>query len=102
MKYHKHKFHAKPTQIAGIKFASKKEAKYYSKLLLRKKAKEVIFFLRQVPFYLPGGVKYVCDFQEFWTDGTVHFVDVKGFRTPMYKAKKKIVESIYPITIEEK
>lgn len=101
MKYYRHKFHAKPTQIDGIKFASKKEAKYYSELLLRQKAKEIIFFLRQVPFYLPGGVKYVCDFQEFWSDGTVHFVDVKGFKTPTYIAKKKMVEAIYPIIIEE-
>ena len=102
MKYHKHKFHAVRTEIDNIQFASKKEANYYSQLKLRQKAKEVIFFLRQVPFQLPGGIKYVCDFQEFWSDGTVHFIDVKGHRTPMYKTKKKMVEALYPIIIEEK
>ena len=98
----KHKFHAKPTELDGIKFPSKKEANYYATLKLRQKSGEIIFFLRQVPFYLPGGIKYVCDFQEFWSDGTVHFVDTKGHKTPMYKTKKKMVEALYPIEIEEK
>jgi len=98
----KHKFAAKRVELDGIKFASKKEAKYYQELLLRQKAGEIIFFLRQVPFYLPGGVKYVCDFVEFCSDETVHFVDTKGFKTPTYKAKKKMVEVLYPIIIEEK
>ena len=102
MSFRKHKFNAKLTELDGIKFSSKKEAKYYSVLKIRQRAGEVIFFLRQVPFYLPGDVKYVCDFQEFWTDGTVHFIDVKGFRTPQYKAKKKMVEAMYPVEIEEK
>jgi hypothetical protein len=96
-----HKFHAKPTSYNGIKYASKKEARYAQQLDLRKAAKEIVFFLRQVPFHLPGGVKYVVDFQEFHTDGTVHFVDVKGMRTQAYKAKKKMVEALYPVTIEE-
>ena len=57
----KHKFKAKPTETDGIKFSSKKEAKRYSNLKTLKNIGEVIFFLRQVPFHLPGGVKYVCD-----------------------------------------
>lgn len=101
IKFPKHKFNAQRTEVDGIKFDSKKEAKYYQGLLLRQKAGEIIFFLRRIPFYLPGGVKYVCDFQEFRSDGTVHFIDTKGMKTPMYIAKKKMVEAIYPITIEE-
>ena len=62
---------------------------------------DVLFFLRQVPFHLPGGVKYVCDFLIFWANGTVTIEDVKGFKTEIYKAKKKMVEDIYPITISE-
>lgn len=61
---------------------------------------EVIFFLRQVPFDLPGGTKYFADFQVFYADGTVSFVDVKGVSTQMFIMKKKQVESLYPITIE--
>ncbi|MDI6756450.1 MAG: DUF1064 domain-containing protein [Endomicrobiia bacterium] len=101
MRVFRHKFNARRTELDGIKFASKKEAKYYSELLLRQKEGEVIFFLRQIPIHLGGGVKYVVDFQEFRADGTVHFVDVKGMKTPTYKAKKKMVENIYPFEIEE-
>lgn len=96
----RHKFKAKQTINDGIRFHSKLESNYYSTLKLRQRGGDVLFFLRQVPFYLPGGVKYVCDFQEFHTDGTVHFVDVKGMETPEFKAKKKMVEALYPIEIE--
>ena len=97
----KHKFKAKPVIDDGIRFASKKEHKRYLELKLLQKYGEVIFFLRQVPFYLPAGVKYLCDYQVFWTDGNVTFEDVKGMKTPMYILKKKQVEAIYPITITE-
>lgn len=97
----RHKFRAQPTETDGIKFSSKKEAAYYSQLKLRVRAGETLFFLRQVPFHLPGGVRYVVDFVEFLADGTVAFIDVKGMATPMYTAKKKMVESLYPITIKE-
>lgn len=97
----KHKFNAVKTELDGINFDSKKEARYYVELKLRMKAGEVIFFLRQVPFDLPGKVKYRIDFQEFHSDGTIHFVDVKGKKTEMYIAKKKMVEALYPIEIEE-
>jgi hypothetical protein len=97
----KHKFHAIPTEYDGIKFASKKEAKRYKELLLLKKAGDILFFLRQVPFHLPGNVKYLCDFVIFWANGEVTFEDVKGIKTPMYILKKKQVESLYPLEITE-
>ena len=98
----RHKFNSQITEIDSIKFHSKKEARYYQTLKMLQKAGDVIFFLRQVPFHLPGGVKYIVDFVEFRKDGTVAFIDVKGFRTAQYKAKKKMVEATYPIKIEEK
>jgi hypothetical protein len=97
----RHKFHAKRTECDGIKFSSKKEAAYYQKLLLAKLAGTVLFFLRQAPLHLPGNVRYVVDFIVFGADGEVRFVDVKGFKTPEYKAKKKMVEALYPIEIIE-
>lgn len=96
-----HKFHAKPSEVDGIRFHSKKEANYYANLKLAQKSGQLLFFLRQVPFHLPGEVRYVVDFAEFWNDGSVRFVDVKGYRTPEYIAKKKILEATYPITIIE-
>jgi hypothetical protein len=96
-----HKFKAIQTVCDGIKFSSKKEAKRYNELKCLQSNKDVIFFLRQVPFYLPGNTKYVCDFQVFWSDGNVTFEDVKGFKTPTYILKKKMVENLYPITLIE-
>ncbi|TKB53290.1 DUF1064 domain-containing protein [Ferrimonas aestuarii] len=97
----KSKYGAKPTVVDGIRFDSKKEANYYLQLKARVKAGEVLTFLRQVPFHLPGKTKYAVDFLEFHADGSVHFVDVKGMITPTYKIKKRQVEELYPVTIEE-
>jgi hypothetical protein len=101
----KHKFGAKRTTIDDINFSSKKEAKRYLQLKKLEKAGEVVFFLRQIPFFLSekknAKVKYICDFQIFWSDGTVTFEDVKGMRTTEYVTKKKLVEAKYPIEIVE-
>lgn len=101
MRRARHKFNAVQTEVDNIKFPSRREAEMYQKLKLLQKNGEVVFFLRQVPFHLTAGVKYVCDFQVFWKNGEVSFIDVKGMKTAVYKAKKKIVEEMYPITIEE-
>jgi Protein of unknown function (DUF1064) len=96
-----HKFHAQPTEVEGIKFPSKKEAHYFGELFLAQKAGELLFFLRQVPFHLPGGIVYRVDFAEFWKNGEVRFVDVKGYKTRTYIDKRKQVEALYPIKILE-
>lgn len=97
---HKHKFSAIQAEVDGIKFPSKLEASYYNHLKLLIAAKEVVFFLRQVPFHLPGGVTYRVDFQVFYTNGTIGFIDVKGKETRAFIDKKKMVENLYPVTIE--
>jgi len=102
MKYSHHKFHAVKTIRDGLKFDSGLEANYYDELKLRVMAGEVIFFLRQTAFDLPGNTKYRCDFQEFWADGTVHFIDCKGYDTKEFIKAKKQVEALYPIQIEVK
>ena len=98
--YHRHKFNAVRTEIDGVKFGSKKEARFYSDLLLRKRAGEVVFFLMQVPFYLPGNVKYRLDFMVFKADGEIEFIEVKGMDLAMGKLKRKQTEALYPIKIE--
>lgn len=95
------KYHNLLEVCDGIKFQSKKEAKYYRELLLRVHAKEVRYFLRQVPFHLKGGVKYIVDFMEVMADGGIRYVDVKGMRTEKYKLKRRLVEAEYPIKIIE-
>ena len=95
------KYNAKRTIIDGINFASKKEASRYEELKVLRSSGDILFFLMQVPFHLEAGIKYVCDFLVFWNNGNVSFEDVKGRITPVYRVKKKQVESKYPIEITE-
>ena|ERR1700722_19227856 len=96
----KHKYNAKQTIIDGIKFPSKKEAEYYKDLKIQKQNGNIEYFLRQVPFHLPGNIKYLCDFMIVDVCNRIHFIDVKGRDTPMSKLKRKQCEQIYGIEIE--
>jgi hypothetical protein len=87
----RHKFNAVRTEVDGITFPSKAEARYYERLKARQMAGEVVGFLRQVPFHLPGGVRYIVDFLEFHTDGSVHFIDLKGVETSEFKTKMRLM-----------
>ncbi len=88
------------THVDGIRFDSKREARYYEQLKLRRTAGEVAFFLRQVPIHLPGGTRYVIDFLVFFTKGRApEFVDVKGRETKEFKIKKREVEHHYPFKV---
>ena len=95
------KFNAAATTVDGIRFRSKLEAKYYVHLKILKRIGDVEYFHMQVPFVLPGGKKYLCDFQIFYPDGRVKYVDTKGRKTETYKVKKSVVEALYPVKIIE-
>ena len=105
-KFKPHKYHVSANKEArtvdGWLFHSLKEARYYCELKLRVRAGEVLFFLRQVPFHLSGNEKYLLDFLEFWANGEIHFIDVKGIKTREYIRKKKKVLKEYAVEIEEK
>jgi hypothetical protein len=87
--------------VDGIVFDSKAEAARWRELEALRREGAVRFVLRQVPFHLPGGVRYVCDFAVFWADGRTTFEDVKGHATEVYRLKKRQVEALYPVAIEE-
>jgi hypothetical protein len=97
-----HKFHNVITERDGLKFRSQKEARYYDQLKIMQKMGEVVFFLLQPKFHLPGGVKYSADFVVYKSNGEVEFIDVKGKKTKGYIRNKKLVEAIYPVKIIEK
>jgi len=89
------------TTVDGIRFDSKREARYYEQLKLRKAAGEVSHWLRQVPIHLPCGTRYVLDFLVFFSDvgRAPEYVDVKGRETKEFRIKKRGVEHHYPIRI---
>ena len=101
----KNKYHAKGCYYLDHFFHSKLERDYFLHLEWLKKQLNVEYFLRQVPFHLPGGTKYVVDFMVQFCDVDsglfgLRYVDVKGIETPTFIMKKKQVEDLYPIKIE--
>lgn len=97
----KSKYNSRKTVVDGIKFDSIKEANRYKELLVLQRDGAISHFLMQVPFLLDGGVIYKLDCLVFWNGAPQTYEDVKGFKTQVYKLKKKMVEARYPITIQE-
>jgi hypothetical protein len=103
------KYNAKRTVVDGITFASKKEAKRYGELKLLERGGRILGLELQPAFDLraKGGGKvgvYRADFayHEKVVGGTRWVVeDVKGFKTPVYRLKKKHLEAQYGIQITE-
>ncbi len=96
----KHKFNAIATTYNGKKYPSKLEAAYAKRLEKLKESGEIVFYLEQVPLTLEASVRYVIDFVEFWADGEIKFVEVKGKDLPMGILKRKQAEARYPFKIE--
>ena len=92
----RHKFGAVATITDGIRFDSKKEARFYGELCLRKKEGEVIGFLRQVPMHLSGGIRYTMDFLVFYANGECEGIEVNGYETKEWKLKQKLIKAEYP------
>ncbi len=99
------KYRNRITYRDNIRFASKREAARYQELLLLQRA-EAISHLELHPKYdlVVNGKKigfYKADFRYISQDGQTHVEDAKGVRTAVYALKKRMVEAIYSITIEE-
>lgn len=101
----KSKYNNIKTIYNGIKYDSKKEAEYAKILDLRIKANDIISYQRQVKLSIVvNGVKicnYIADFVVQNNDNLETVIDVKGYKTSIYKLKKKLVEAIYDLKITE-
>ena len=99
------KFHAQKTVVDGITFHSKKESERFQELKLLFRGGR-IFHLEIQPrfdFCLDGKkiFTYISDFQYQDENGETVIEDTKGYRTPLYKLKKRLIESQYKIRITE-
>ena len=106
------KYHNKKVKYDGYTFDSIKEKNYYIKLKLLEKAGKIKELELQKEFELQPNYKlnnktsrkitYRADFTYKTTeDDKLHVIDVKGYRTDVYRLKKKLFEYKYQIEIEE-
>jgi hypothetical protein len=102
---------AQPTQVDGINFPSKKEARRYQELKILEQAQSVRRLRRQVTFPLivkgwpvyEEGYRADFTYYELDTDRDLVFVveDAKGHKTEIYENKKRLMKAIYGIEIRE-
>ena len=97
------KYHNKKIVVNGKKFDSKKEAERYKVLKMLENANIISNLSMQVPFELvprqknERAVKYIADFMYVETaTGKIIVEDVKGYRTDVYKIKRKLFKWRYP------
>ncbi|MEE0865849.1 MAG: DUF1064 domain-containing protein [Clostridia bacterium] len=100
-KKRKSKYRANKVSIDGHTFDSQKEADFYCELKLRLKSEEINGFCLQPIFILAPGLKYKADFIIFNKDNSTEVIDVKGFKTKEYIAKKKVFEDKFNLKITE-
>lgn len=100
------KYHAKKVEIDGIRFDSKKESERYLELKLLQEAGEIHDLELQVSFPLMINGRKICSYRSDFTykvqNEKMIVEDVKGYKTPVYRLKKKMFEACYPwLSIKE-
>lgn len=106
------KYHNKKVNYDGHTFDSIKEMNYYLKLKLLENAGKIKDLELQKEFELQPSYRlnnktsrkivYRADFTyKTAEDDKLHVIDVKGYRTDVYRLKKKMFEYKYRIEIEE-
>jgi len=98
----KSKYKNEKCTYKGKTFDSKKELRFYLYLLSEEEAGRIYDIQCQVPFELQPSfkkngktiraIKYIADFTYYDKSDILHIVDTKGFRTDVYKLKKKMMQ----------
>jgi len=82
----------------GISYDSIKEANYAEELDWRVKAKDIKSWERQIKISLDVNGFHICnyyvDFKIIHNDGSVEYVEVKGFETEVWRLKWKLFEAL--------
>ena len=101
------KFGARPKTVDGIRFDSTLEARYYEHLRLLKQTGVISKLELQVKCELfPSqkhpvtgkhirAINYIADFRVTYPDGSVEYLDTKGYEKPEFKLKAKLFIAKY-------
>ena len=106
-KMQRKKYYNKPTIYNGVTYDSKKEAKRAYELNMLQRAGKIKDLQRQYKFVLVPAfehegktekpITYVADFYYYDTESGVWIAeDTKGFRTDVYKIKRKLFLRTFP------
>jgi hypothetical protein len=101
------KFGNKRVLFNGKWYASQREAHWAAKLQPLAERGLILHYQEQKRITLVAGdgklrpVIYIADFYYCDLDGTPHVLDAKGFKTQMYRLKKRMAALLLRITIEE-
>jgi Protein of unknown function (DUF1064) len=100
------KYGVAPKEERG-KYASKHEAIVAGELAALQRAGKIKELREQVRIVLMPkngklrAITYIADFQYRDLDGMLHTLDAKGYKTPVYRLKKKVAAHMLGLEIEE-
>lgn len=90
------KYRARRTEYNGVKYDSKLEAEYASRLELKRQLRLILSWKRQVKIPLSIYGVHICnyfiDFEVIHSDGRKEYVECKGYETKDWKLKYKLFE----------
>jgi hypothetical protein len=92
------------TTVDGYTFDSKKEAARYSELRLLERAGRIKGLMLQQPFRVELNRVHVFTYRAdfvYFENGARVVEDVKGYATPLYRLKKRILKALYNVDIRE-
>ena len=96
------KFGAVKQTYNGYPYHSKMEAKYAMELDLRVKCKDIKSWERQKKMELTAHGKKICnyfiDFVITHNNGSLEYVEIKGFETSTWRLKWKLFEAVMKAT----
>lgn len=95
----KSKYRSLPVRVDGHRFPSLLEADRYCELKLERAGKLILYFIRQAPFHLPGGVIYRVDFGVCLLDGSFRWEDTKGIDLQEGKNKRAQVLDLFGVEV---
>ena len=107
------KYRSIESEFQGKRFASRKEARRYAELCLMERTGEIKGLQTQVPFVLipaqrdgsgkvvERAVTYRADFVYNDREGRLVVEDAKGYKTEVYKIKRKLMLKVHGIKVLE-
>ena|SRR3990167_8409052 len=100
------KYKAKPVTLDGHRFASQAEAARYGELKLLERAGKIADLTVHPRFQITVSGHKICIYEaDFWYTDLEQarncVEDVKGFLTPAYRLKKKLMLAVHGIEIVE-